>query len=673
MTTGDDIINGQLKDLEDRLGQMYGQAAKETRDELHRHFAQYAAEDDKKRQQVKSGDLSEKDYKTWRQNNIYKTQATSAKLADISTKLTHVDEQAMQMVNGQLPSIYATGYNYEGYKDSMMAKAAGIDYTQFTIVNQDAVRELAMNDPDLIPWKPKTDIPEDQRWNRKHVQNAVEQGILQGDSMDKIANRLLPVVNMDKNAAIRTARTAVNGVENKGHLDATERVKEAGIPMIEVWSCTHDSRTRDSHALMDGEERGENGLFSNGLAYPGDPAGEPEEVYNCRCRLNSFIKGIDHSNDDALYQQLMEAEHYEDWLQVKEETEAKEEAFTGVKERAEEKIATSGLDKFEKYRQEGNWGEGYYIPKDEAKEMGIDAKDMLVVDFNKQKYEEEDYSVFWSMSKQDRDLYNEKFKELTEQKNGLDYETKNKMAMEETIKERYSGMVMKNNPNGEDVYIIFDTNKLEDSTKEPEPAEPINMTYAGHKDDGIDYRSGSRLSDEGIDAVSDELGVSRDEAKDMGKAIIDYSGSWYDDIRRCAQGDEDYIQFKDKVDNIEKFINRSPKWGEGKIYRGIDVDEQTAKDIVSMAKNGEPITMRGMSSWSSDKETAKEFSESEGNGASIIFVNKDDHTDYGTSIRHLSRYQDEDEILVSKDTHFEADSVRRRDGYIYIYGRIEKN
>jgi hypothetical protein len=204
------------------------------------------------------------------------------------------------------------------------------------------------------------DEDKDMQWNRQHIQGAVQQGILQGDSMDKIADRLMPVVNMDSNAAIRTARTAVTSVENKGRKDATERVKEAGIPMVETWSCTHDSRTRDTHIMLDGTEPNEQGLYGEGIlntpiAYPADPSGDPEEVYNCRCGLISSIKGIDHSKDDELYEQFMEENYYEDWQTVKEQRGEKEEAFQAKREGAAERIEkwrSKQEERIEKIEQE---------------------------------------------------------------------------------------------------------------------------------------------------------------------------------------------------------------------------------------------------------------------------------------------------------------------------------
>jgi uncharacterized protein with gpF-like domain len=92
-----------------------------------------------------------------------------------------------------------------------------------------------------------------------------------------------------------------------------------------VWSATKDSRTRDSHLLLDGTEKDKNGYYGADflrvpLRFPADPLGEPQEIYNCRCRDNVQIAGIDHSRDDELYENFMRENYPDDWqaLQARE-------------------------------------------------------------------------------------------------------------------------------------------------------------------------------------------------------------------------------------------------------------------------------------------------------------------------------------------------------------------
>ena len=125
----------------------------------------------------------------------------------------------------------------------------------------------------------------DVRWNVQKVNSEVLQGILSGDSMDKIADRLSSVLGMNETSAIRNARTSVTSAENKGRMDMMEEAEEKGVHVQKKWIATNDDRTRESHAELDGQTVDQDEEFDNGLQYPGDPNGDPEEVYNCRCTL----------------------------------------------------------------------------------------------------------------------------------------------------------------------------------------------------------------------------------------------------------------------------------------------------------------------------------------------------------------------------------------------------
>ena len=83
-------------------------------------------------------------------------------------------------------------------------------------------------------------------------------------------------------------------------MDAMRRAMEQGYPAKKQWVATMDERTRLSHILLGGETVDADKPFSNGLMYPGDPDGDPAEVYNCRCTMVDADDRFRTAQDDEL-------------------------------------------------------------------------------------------------------------------------------------------------------------------------------------------------------------------------------------------------------------------------------------------------------------------------------------------------------------------------------------
>ena len=205
-------------------------------------------------------------------------------------KLAHANAIALDYVNGQMPMIYQ--YNYNGTARLILNDCGeyGIKGISFDMVDEATVKKLMLENKSLLPVK-KMDIAKDMAWNRKAINSQVLQGIVQGESVDKIAARLQNVTDMNESAAIRNARTMTTNAENAGRVDSMREAEELGLEYEKQWMSTHDERTRESHAMIDGESVPLDEKFSNGLEWAGDPSGDPSEVYNCRCSVVRKLVG----------------------------------------------------------------------------------------------------------------------------------------------------------------------------------------------------------------------------------------------------------------------------------------------------------------------------------------------------------------------------------------------
>ena len=279
------LTDEKLEEMEKRLSAIYSRAEKEIQKTADEYFSRFAKQDEAKRKLLEQGKITEEEYKKWRKGKVMYGKRFTEMKEQCAKQLLNVNQTALAYVNGELPEVYALNYN------ALAGSVDGVGGYSFTLVDADTVRNLAVTDTSLLPYKeldPAKDIP----WNMKKINAETLQGILQGESMDKIAKRIMNVQDMNKTQAIRSARTIVTGAENKGRQDSYARAEADGIILQKEWLSTNDGRTRHSHAALDGVIVDQDKKFDNGLMYPGDPSGRPEEVYNCRCTLVAKVNGF---------------------------------------------------------------------------------------------------------------------------------------------------------------------------------------------------------------------------------------------------------------------------------------------------------------------------------------------------------------------------------------------
>ena len=282
------LTDEKLEEMEKRLSAIYSRAEKEIQQTADEYFSKFAKQDEAKRKLLEQGKITEDEYTKWRKGKVMYGKRFTEMKEQCAKQLLNVNKTAVAYINGELPEVYAINYN------ALESAVDGIGGYSFALVDADTVRNLAVTDTSLLPYKkidPKKDIP----WNMKKINAETLQGILQGESMDKIAKRMMNVQEMNKTQAIRSARTIVTGAENKGRQDSYARAEADGIVMKREWLATNDSRTRHWHAELDGVEVDVDEPWVNDfgkIMFPGDPSADPANTYNCRCSMRAKVIGF---------------------------------------------------------------------------------------------------------------------------------------------------------------------------------------------------------------------------------------------------------------------------------------------------------------------------------------------------------------------------------------------
>lgn len=342
------------KQLELRLKRTYTEAQNDILKKLDEFTSKYKEKDKKMRERLEKGEITEEKYKRWLSGQVFMGAQWEEKVKDITDMLTDVRKDDLKMIHDRQIDVFATNANYQAYKmEHDIGKNFGFD-----LYDKDAVKNLISKKPALLPEK-IVDPKKHNHWNQGIIANAVTQGIIQGESIPKIAARIAnTTANHDLNASTMYARTAMTCAQNSGRMQMLRDSKAMGINVKKKWMSTHDSRTRDSHIRLDGQvqevEKPFKSAFGN-IEYPGDPKAHPGDVYNCRCTLVYVYPEYDDVVEKYETDKSLKTINFQEWKEKKkkkkEEKEEKKDKPVKIKDITDKvlKKATPGIGKVELY------------------------------------------------------------------------------------------------------------------------------------------------------------------------------------------------------------------------------------------------------------------------------------------------------------------------------------
>ena len=310
----------EIKKVEKNLEEVYSEAEKDIQDKLTTFMSKYSAKNQIKLDKLNAGEITQEEYSNWVQGQIFQGKQWQNKHDQIVGVMTNTNKVAVNMVNGGMYGVFAFNSNYQAYQ---IEKGFGINFG-FGLYDTSAVTNLIKNDPQILP-KWKINEKKDYIWNSKKVNNAITQGIIQGESLDKITKRISTGLCAQNENLMKTfARTGMTQAQNAGRYQRQMDAKQLGINLVKEWMSTLDGRTRDSHRHMDGEklkvgDKWHPQKFSNGCRYPGDPEAPPQEVYNCRCTLVADL--VDYPAEYERYDNIdgkpIKNMTYDEWATAK--------------------------------------------------------------------------------------------------------------------------------------------------------------------------------------------------------------------------------------------------------------------------------------------------------------------------------------------------------------------
>lgn len=314
MDYGHDETEKILKKTEKQLDKVYSQAYKELKQKSDDYWSFFSTTDKLKRQQLANGEITTAEYQQWRLSHYLTGKRWQTMSDQMAVEMTNTNKIAASVINGHLPDVYALNANYSFYQ---IEKDLGFR-TSFTLYDRQTVERLVRDNPNLLPWQARINTPEDIRYNKKNLTSAVTQGILQGESIDQIADRMVKSpLRMCRNNAITNARTMTTSAQNGGRIDSYKRAESMGIHLKKQWVAQLNDRTRHEHRILDGQIVEIDEKFTvegYEIEYPGDPNAEPEMVYNCRCSTIPVLAALENGGYNPYVNPVgLKGQSYEEW------------------------------------------------------------------------------------------------------------------------------------------------------------------------------------------------------------------------------------------------------------------------------------------------------------------------------------------------------------------------
>lgn len=194
---------------------------------------------------------------------------------------------------------------------------------------------------------------------------------------------------------------------------------------------------------------------------------------------------------------------------------------------------------------------------------------------------------------------------------------------------------------------------------------------------------------ERLEQLERTTGVKGQKVKDLYNAVYGFSHQWDAEIRAYQVGKikKDYIprdehhtyeEIKKKAENLEEYILRSPKWAGGKTYRGLCMSKKEADKLMERLSSKDGADMLGTSSWSTKRYNSEGFANDklgdyDYNGdvkdTAVMLTSKSQKR--ATSIKYISHYTHENEVISSKENRYRIVSISKRHEHGTYFYEVE--
>lgn len=318
MDQGGRWTNKYITMLEKRIREVYEEAEADIETKMVDFNRRRNIKDKIKLQELRDGKITQEEYNRWRAGQAFQGKQWLAKRQQIAETLYNANTIAAKIANEQKANVFIANSNYQAYA---LEHGAGINFG-FNLYDSSTVAYLIKSDPQVLPYyTPKKS--KDMDWNMHKITRQITQGVIQGESLDKIAKRLASATSSSNmNSMLTNARTGMTMAQNAGRQARLKEAQNMGIKVHKEWMATLDEHTRWQHADLDGQKQPLDKPFQVGgytIMYPGDPTAHPSMIFNCRCTMVGDLDDYpsEYKRYDNIDGKPIKAMTYREWEKAK--------------------------------------------------------------------------------------------------------------------------------------------------------------------------------------------------------------------------------------------------------------------------------------------------------------------------------------------------------------------
>lgn len=219
-------------------------------------------------------------------------------LEEVQAKVNYISPKVNKVITDTVKDVYKTAYEgmveavAKSVNDEELAKTlSGIKLTQPQVI------KAAVNNPVSKLTLSKT-LEKSRKQIIYNIKQTVTVGIMNGDRMSTMANRIKNDVDQNYRKAMLIARTEVHRVRETGHNNSSNEIDkklaeaDSKYRMVKIWRSKQDIKTRRTskadHVKMHGQvvlQEEEFNLGDTTAPCPGE-SGKAHHDCNCRCRIS---------------------------------------------------------------------------------------------------------------------------------------------------------------------------------------------------------------------------------------------------------------------------------------------------------------------------------------------------------------------------------------------------